>query len=69
MRGSFFVYEKYHYIHKKREDCNTRIIYTINMYYISAKGTAPIDLKKQLIPTRITLLFIIVINIFLKLRS
>ena len=32
------------------------IIYTINMYYISAKGTAPIDLKKQLIPTRITLL-------------
>lgn len=25
MRGSFFVYEKYHYIHKKREDCNTRI--------------------------------------------
>ena len=45
------------------------IIYTINMYYISAKGTAPIDLKKQLIPTRITLLFIIVINIFLKLRS
>lgn len=45
------------------------IIYTINMCYISAKGTAPIDLKKQLIPTRITLLFIIVINIFLKLRS
>ena len=38
------------------------IIYTINMYYISAKGTAPIDLKKQLIPTRITLLFIIVIS-------
>lgn len=24
------------------------IIYTINMYYISAKGTAPIDLKKTI---------------------
>ena len=42
------------------------LIYIAHMHYVSAKGTAPIDLKKQLAPARIVLLLVFCINIILR---
>ncbi len=42
------------------------LIYMVHMHYVSAKGTAPIDLKKQLASARVLLLIALCINIILR---